>query len=390
MEVGTDKKIYDYAIIGAGAAGLQLALAFLRNSFLGGHEILILDPDPKTGNDKTWCYWETGSGDYDGIIHKKWDRGKFITQKVRHDLFLDPYSYKMLRSLDFYQFARSEINKSSNLYWIRDKVKQVSEGEFVEITGEINKYIAKHVFDSRIPIDFRVQSERDRYIRILQHFKGWIIETRDPVFDPASFTMMDFRLKWKDQTSFTYILPFTQHRALVEFTLFDQELLPSEDYDKMLEAYIKRYVTTNTYTVIEVEQGVIPMSNFPFHKKNSKNITKIGTAGGWVRPSSGYSFRNSGKNAKMILRNIKENRHPNRGIHQLKTRFYDTIFLDILANRNELGEGIFSDMYSKNKWQHIFEFLDGESSIWRDIKILANFNSKPFLQALLGQIKIRI
>ena len=44
---------YDYAIIGAGAAGLNLALAMTKDPFFKSKSIVLLDPAKKDVNDKT-------------------------------------------------------------------------------------------------------------------------------------------------------------------------------------------------------------------------------------------------------------------------------------------------------------------------------------------------
>ena len=67
----------------------------------------------------------------------------------------------------------------------------------------------------------------------------------------------------------------------------------------MLELKIEKY------EILEEEMGVIPMTDFPFHKKNNNTLTKIGTAGGWVKPSSGYAFKNCEKYASTVAENIK-------------------------------------------------------------------------------------
>ena len=33
------------------------------------------------------------------------------------------------------------------------------------------------------------------------------------------------------------------------------------------------------------------MTSYPFYKESTKNITKIGTAGGWVKPSLGILLK---------------------------------------------------------------------------------------------------
>ncbi|MFK7809417.1 MAG: lycopene cyclase family protein, partial [Saprospiraceae bacterium] len=53
---------YDYAIIGAGCAGIHLALAMMKDSFFADKQILVLEKEAKNTNDRTWCFWEEGDG----------------------------------------------------------------------------------------------------------------------------------------------------------------------------------------------------------------------------------------------------------------------------------------------------------------------------------------
>ena len=92
---------YDYIIIGGGLAGLQLAFEFGNDRFFEQKTFAVIDPSLKDENDKTWCFWEKGDGKWDEIIYKSWQRGLFISSEKNIELQLPPYSYKMLRSLDF-------------------------------------------------------------------------------------------------------------------------------------------------------------------------------------------------------------------------------------------------------------------------------------------------
>jgi len=73
-------KRYDYIIAGCGAAGLQLALAMSEDSFFQNKRILMIDADDKRANDRTWCWWEQGSGRWDDIITKSWKRADFMSE----------------------------------------------------------------------------------------------------------------------------------------------------------------------------------------------------------------------------------------------------------------------------------------------------------------------
>jgi lycopene beta-cyclase len=378
-----DTLVYDFAIVGAGAAGIHLMTVMLEDSWFTDKKILILDKDRKNENDKTWCFWEKENGKWDSIIAHSWESGKFLTKKHDIDLKLAPYRYKMLPSQNFYGHAKSMAADADNVNWLTEEVTQIENKELIEITTSENMYKARQVFDSRIDPAFNVNS--DNYIRLLQHFKGWFIETKDEIFDPSTFVMMDFRIKHKDSTSFMYVLPTSPNKALLEFTFFSPALVEDQVYDYHLKKYIKEVLKTDLYSINEIEKGIIPMSNFPFHQFSQDGILKIGTAGSWVKPSSGYSFKNGEKLAGKIIDNLKNGKRLDKYLFQKKYNFYDTLFLDVLHQHNEVGEELFTSMYSKNSIQDVFRFLDEQTNLIQDISIINTFNRKPFLRAINNQ-----
>ena len=123
---------------------------------------------------------------------------------------------------------------------------------------------------------YRPSGNDKEIIKLIQHFKGWIIETPGPVFDPGIATMMDFRVHQDRGTSFAYVLPFTTNRALVEYTLFTKSLLSPEEYDEELRNYIQSIQAISDYKVIAEESGAIPMTTEPLHFKGN-GIWNLGT-----------------------------------------------------------------------------------------------------------------
>lgn len=372
---------YDYIIIGAGAAGLNIAIRFATDSYFSDHRILIIDKDDKVTNDRTWSFWEKGPSKRDKFVTKQWTKGVFYSDEKKHELFIYPYIYKTVRSSDFYDYARTIISKAKHITWSKEKVQSIDEGN---VTCTDHCYSAGHIFDSRVSDDFSQNSHK--YSSLIQHFKGWFIKTDQKVFDPDEFIMMDYRLRWQDQTSFTYVLPFTENYALVEFTLFNQKLLTDEEYDLMLKTYIKDFLKIDTYEIVEVEQGTIPMTDYPFHKGHSEFVTKIGTAGGWVKPSSGYSFRNANRQSKKIIDNLKNGKIPYEGIIKKRFRKYDSTLLDVLCRKNELGAYIFETLYTKHPMPTIFEFLDEKSSLIDEVRIMNSLNLPEFRKAFFKKL----
>ncbi|TYB80095.1 lycopene cyclase [Bizionia saleffrena] len=370
---------FDYIIVGNGLAGFQLALALSNDPYFKNKQIAIIDKNPKTTNDKTWCYWEKGVGKWDHLITKSWKTAHFFSSNKALKLHLEPYTYKMLESIHFYNDARRVLSKNENIHSILEAVISVEEqSKITVITSEAN-YTATHVFDSRITTDFKAQ--KDSYISIAQHFKGWTIETETAVFDTKAFTMMDYRIKHNNQTTFTYVLPITPKKALIEFTYFTPELVADNVYDIFLKRYISEILNINNYTVTEVEKGIIPMTNFPFKSYSTSNVTKIGTAGGWVKGSTGYSFKHTEKKVHQIIENLKANRLPSAHLFQEKYGFYDKVFLKVLQDNNEMGEWIFEQFYAKNPVQTMFQFLDEESSFKEEFKVMKSLFSIAFIKA---------
>jgi len=371
-------KPYDYIIIGAGASGLQLALAMSRDPYFDDKSIAVIEKSKEKTNDKTWSFWEEGTGLYDNILYNSWKKGyvKSLGKTINFDL--KSYTYKMLKSIDFYNHAYSVLEKCNAISIISDQIIRLEEQkDGVHIIGEENNYSTRHVFDSRLPENFSPENS----INILQHFKGWFIETENEVFDPDQFCMMDYNHTKTPETAFMYILPFSKTKALVEYTYFTPNLVDEETYERELESYLKNVLKISSYTIEEVERGIIPMTTYPFHSNSSDKITKIGTSGGWVKPSTGYSFKNAERFSLKIIDNIKSNRKPDYHMFRKRYKHYDKMFLYVLSEHNTYGKTLFYNMYSRNSIRDIFKFLDEQSSFGKELQIMTTMTSYNFIKA---------
>ena len=346
--------------------------------------ILIIDPDEKQQNDRTWCYWEVGPGRYDEITYKQWSRGRFISKNKAIELDMEDYQYKMIRGIDFYNYARKKVAEANNVQWLQAKVAKVDENNIV-VLDDVS-YKAAYVYDSRITDDF---SNDKTAITLAQHFLGWVIRSEEPVFDADSFTMMDFRENKPENCSFTYILPFDKHTALVEFTFFSDDLLKKDEYISLLKNYLDK-VLGITYEILEEESGVIPMTNYPFENGNSKNYIKIGTGGGWVKPSTGYSFRNSQRYVEKILDNLRKHQSPARNLISRRHRLLDTVFIKVLRDDNASGEKLFETMYNGLPTRTVFRFLDEQSSLFEDFRIMLLYPNISFIRSFFSAVKAKI
>ncbi len=379
---------FDYGIVGGGIAGMQLALALISDPFFAEKTILIIDQDSKESNDKTLCYWEQGDGLWDELITHRWNRGKFVnSQGDINELNLDSYTYKLLPSINFYNHTKSVLTAAGQVTWIQSRVSdvQLSQESKAVIKTHTDTYAVHHCFDSRVTQDYEEIIQHSAMV--YQPFIGIDVEFQEDVFDPSSFTMMDFQYRKEENTAFFYILPMSTRRAFVEYTLFTPQLpLDMNQYIPHIHSYISDTISKDPYQVHHTEQGMIPMSNFPFHQDNSATLTKIGTAGSWVRPSSGYAFKYIEYYVSKVIANLKAHRVPSYKLFNKRHRMMDTLLLDLLQVENKIGPWIFDTMYRKVETPLILKFLDGNTTLLEDIKIMNSFKWAPFFRAIGRQI----
>ena len=122
------------------------------------------------------------------------------------------------------------------------------------------------------------------------------------------------------------------------------------------------------------------MSDFRFDLDNRAGYIRIGTGGGWVKPSTGYSFRNSQRYISQIINNLKRQKPLDQYVFKLQHRFLDSVFLDVLARKNYLGEKIFGKMYQKLPAPLVFKFLDEETTTLENLRVISGF---PDLKLML-------
>lgn len=369
-------KRYDYIFLGTGCATLSIVIRMIDSGKFKDKQILLIDRTPKIINDRTWCFWEKEDGYFENLVFRKWNYLNFKTEVIDIDLEIDPYQYKMIRGIDFYNYCFSKINLQNNISVIYGNISKTEYKEKTRI--EINNKF----LDTKDAIVFssiyNKQEETDKYY-LQQHFKGWIIETSSKSFDKA--TLMDFSISQKRGTSFIYVLPISSTRALIEYTLFTKNILAQDEYDKVLKNYIEEMKGILEYTILETEYGVIPMTNANFKYYNN-GIYNIGTAGGQTKASTGYTFNFIQKHSYQIVNCLEHSKISLlRESRKKKYHFYDSTLLHILANNRMDGKEIFTNLFFKNRASKVFKFLDNETNVFEDLDIIKSLPKKEFFIA---------
>lgn len=380
---------FDYIFTGTGLASLMTVYKMILSGKFSDKSILLLDQNAKRTNDRTWCFWEKKESVWNSVISKKWDLAFFANEDFRRDLDLKPYSYNKINGLDFYNFVFEAISKHPNITFLNEKVTDINELETHVFVGtEENRYTCQYLFNS---IYTKAFAERqNKYPVLQQHFVGWFVKTQEEVFNPDEVTFMDFSVEQKGNTRFMYVLPTSKTEALVEYTLFSEKLLPKEEYENEIQIYLKK-LGISQYQILEKEEGSIPMTCYPFWKKNTKRVLNIGTAGGWTKASTGYTFKNSDKKSSKLIEFLEEKNAStplSMTSFYKKSRFwfYDSLLLDILYRNNELGSSIFSSLFKKGNPELIFKFLDEETSWIEDFEVIIKCPKGPFIKALFRRM----
>lgn len=362
---------------------MMVVSEMVKSGKFSGQSILLIDFDVKQTNDRTWCFWDDRDR-FDALISTSWKKAVYADAEFQKVMDLAPYEYKMIKGIDFYNQFRSTVSAEQNIHFLQQKVIDFQElGNHCVVKTESQSFTCNRVFNSIFNPD--LVKNQTKYPLLQQHFIGWFVKAKNPVFNPQQATFMDFSIAQKGNTRFMYVLPFSQTEALVEYTLFSKELLPRQEYEDAITDYLQNFGATK-FEITEKEHGSIPMTVYPFWKHNSKNIIHIGSAGGWTKASTGFTFKNTVKKSKALVKFLSTESDFRKFHHKDRFWFYDLLFIDVLSRRNNLGSTVFSGMFFKVNPALIFKFLDEETTISEELKVIWSCPKGLFIRALLGRL----
>ena len=366
------------ALTGGGAAGLLFLHHFLqRPELTDRYQLHLFDPAEKNSNDHTWCFWERGAGSLDKYLFRA-----YKTLDIHADglalrrVAISPYTYKHIRSLEFYRALNHQIAVTPEITRRRQWVDSVHPDGTVHLrrgTTERFDYVFNSVLFQKP--DLRGCNYLD------QHFRGWVVRTETDRFDPDCATFMDFRLPQENDTRFLYVLPHDRRTALVEIAVFSNEHWRMEDYDRELETYLETHLT-DRYEVLEREHGIIPMTDAEFPKDTGR-LFHFGTGGGDVKPSSGYAFYRIHQHAAALVEALAAGTLPRLDLPfgDARHRWMDRVFLNVLVQNRVPAARVFRLLFQRNTVPHVLSFLDEETSLLQDLRFMNQMPKLPFIRA---------
>jgi lycopene beta-cyclase len=350
-------KQYDFLIAGGGAAGLSLAYRLAHSPFRDC-AILVVDRSRQAGQDRTWAFW-TKSPPGTPLACRTWRRLRIAIPGKEQILDLGPYQYQVIRGADFYRCIRSTLSRLPNVEFRQGHVDRIIDsptGALVCVDGQ--EVASRWVFDSRFRLaDFHPDPQRYHYLKM--QFRGWEIETPVPCFDPQIPTFLDFRTPQAGQMRFFYVLPYTAQRALVEYVVCADQPVRRAAQEQALHVYIREVLGIAQYRVVSQEQGINPMTDYPFPRRAGRHIMRIGIPAGMLKPTTGFAFTRIQRDAAAIVRSLVDHGHP----FQVPAaawgyRLYDSLLLGTMARQGRHMGMLLTTLFRLGSPERILRFLD--------------------------------
>jgi len=373
------KQKFDIGIIGAGLSGLTLGNSLLNKKI---KNFILFEKEKKTKNDKTYSFW-SGPGLFDikktfSVKPKKeWSQIEIKVKGASYKIDLGDYKYACYSS----ESVLSELYKKLTRKGVKVErgcvIKQLKKNQNDwEIVLKSKKILLKNIIDSRPNTKFD-----DKYPSLKQVFVGSEIISTKKVFDENVVTLMDFYDSNKD-VIFTYILPFSKTKALIETTFFSYGI-NFRQVEKLHKLTLKKF---DIKEITRTEKAVLPMSPYT-NVKLENQYFRIGNFAGASRPASGYAFTRIALWANQIetkkefcveMINHKQN---------YLTNWLDKIFLSVLRSDPQKAPEIFKIFFTKVPIASSVRFLSDQSRLVDYLVIILKL---PKLVMLRGVINLYV
>lgn len=336
---------YDIAILGAGLAGLSLAVRLAAPRF-ASLRILLVEPRTEYRRDRTWSGWTLRPHPFAEAVTGRWDHWSVASEARQVTLASPGLRYESIAADAFYRIALQRIRAAPQIDLLLGTHAEARDGQdTATITLPDRATRASLAFDTRPPPGIGRHG-------LTQAFLGQEIRTARPVFDPGAATLMDFRPPQPGASParaahFTYILPSSPTQALVEDTWFSPSGFQPPDHRNAIRAHMAARHGMDHYEVLFEEQGALPMDPV-FQPRPGHRLLPLGTAGGATRPSTGYAFNAIQARCDEIVADLDAGRHPGPPRPRpAAIRMMDRVLLHLLERRPDLAPHVFTTLFAR-------------------------------------------
>lgn len=339
----------DVAILGGGLAGLSLAarLAEPRFRHLG---VVVLEARTHYARDRTWCFWDTAPHPFQEAVTRSWDRWAVAGQGGHVERSAPGIRYAHIPADRFYDLARQRIEAAPNVtlrHGVLANPTEEADGVRLDPPG----LRARLVFDARPPARLGRHG-------LAQRFLGQEVEVARPIFDPGCATLMDLAVSG-DGVHFTYVLPTSPTRALVEDSWFARPATPPPDHRAALGRWLALH-GAGEHRVLFEESGCLPMDP-RFRPALGRRLVPLGGAAGAHRPATGYAFVRIQQQCDFLCDHLDEalaaGRMPPFRRRAASVRGMDRIMLGILGRFPRVAPRLFVGLFRHCPAPRLVRFL---------------------------------
>jgi len=149
-----------------------------------------------------------------------------------------------------------------------------------------------------------------------------------------------------------------------------------------LAAYLHDVAHTGDYRVLRTESAVLPLRAHP-PTRHGRHIVAIGARGGMVKASTGYAYQRIQRDSAAVAASLTRHGHPfavppPRGRHRL----LDAVLLQVLDRDPAQLELAFSRLFAANPAERVLRFLDEDTGLRDELRLIASLPPAPYLRAL--------
>ena len=373
----------DVIIAGAGLSGLSLAVALLDAALPDDTRILLIDPrETLSGADRTWSFFDLVPHAFESAIAHRWNHWRVRNGGVEALRSAPGLTYCCIHGERFYEIALERLAAAGTRVEIMGgvTVEHLNDrGDHVEVHTGTGVLRARLAMDSRPP-SLPKATDGDKDVHLLQHFRGRVVRSTEPVFEVDTATLMDFDVSQANGIHFVYVLPFDAHTALVESTFFTERRLPDTVYEEAIESWLAQRLPQAVFETVSREAGVIPMSTAPFDGWPSPRIVRIGTAGGHAKPSTGYAFlavqRFVHEFAPRVVAALQAGGYAEPpAARSPRTTALDTIFLSYLRSHPHRAPETFYRLFERVPPAVLARFLSDTGTLADDLTVMRTSDS---------------
>ena len=375
----------DLTIIGGGCAGLSLAaqLGVYQNR---APRTLVLEQRSSYHNDRTWCFWGDDSTPFAQLADHQWSALQLTNGQQRVLIDCDKTPYRMLKSSTFYDSVLADIAQNQKLS-IQLEASVTKAPLFRQGVWHIET--SQGTLTSKMVVDTRPTPSSSELQAVLwQSFYGHEIVTSTPCFDPACAELMDFAPTHSQHIGFTYTLPVSTTRALMEFTTFSADPLTAPELEDALMQSIAEKVKGTPYQIVHSEYGLLPMGITKRgadarHLDPSYIFSGLHASAG--RPSTGYAFQRIQDWATRCASALAAGGLPKaRSKDTYVLNHMDRIFLNVLRNHPQKGPALFMRLFSKTQSAQVIRFLSDKARLEDYLAIIRAMPTAPFVKHLFA------